>query len=328
MTVVRSTVTPAKPLPDQPAPDRDNQKDKDKIKPPKEKPPKDKDKEKTKIKKPEKKPEKKPVPVEPLPPEEEEIDTAARLNAYGMTGLLFTPTAYIVPTGRGLLNASQFNSKKTEEAGGFNDRTYSLTYGVTQGIEVAVARTTTTFELPDAQKTGAEYGANSQIISFKYQLGEGLAIPYIGSMLTQAKLALGVQFIKQKASYSNAAINESGAANATRFFAIESGKFSGGTGTLGVFYQRGSLFNDIVGNKPEASPSKFAGFGFLAGLEYPMGDALSLIAEYDGKLAPIAALDSISLGVRYKPTELSDISLGLGDISGASGLLLRGAYGF
>lgn len=286
-------------------------------------------------KKDEKKAERRPLPPTPAPAAEKKSNWKKPLGSlgasgYGLTGLMFIPTADVVRKGDGSVHFSYIDAED-EVRLLYKDFAFGVTYGIDDDIEVSYSHLNTDY---DAIRlgTGTTVNSNTHIFSFKYQTNYFKAPSFLTSNVTESRLALGLRYYDISMNINSSVLGdlcslagESCSSDATRVFAVLSGKYSMGTGHLGVYYQTGDLVDD----------TEYDGFGFLAGAEYIVGgkdnsliNRLSVIGEYDHQAFYLGTSRTPSIGLRYYFAESSHVTLNLLDVTDTAVMNIEGAYGF
>lgn len=295
-------------------------------------------KEDAKAEKKEDKKEEKKVERRPLPPSTETVEKKSNwkkpigsigASAYGLTGLIFIPTADVIRKGDGSVHFNYLDAED-EKRLMYKDLGFGITYGIDDDIEIAYTFLNTDYDTRQTSNT-VTAEADTHIFSFKYQTNYFRAPAFLTSNVTESRLALGLKYFDKSTSVNFGGVDlcalsgDSCSSDATRAFAVITGKYSMGAGHLGIYYQSGDMVDD----------SYYDGFGFFAGAEYILGgkdnsfiNRLSVLGEYDHKAFYLGTARTPSIGLRYYFQESSHITLNLLDVSDTTVMNVEGAYGF
>lgn len=292
----------------------------------------------TKAEKKEDKKEDKKTERRPLPPStntaEKKSDWKKPIGSigaggYGLTGLIYIPTADVIRKGDGSVHFNYMDAED-EKRLMYKDLGFGVTYGIDDDIEIAYTFLNTDYDTRQISNnvTGE---ADTHIFSFKYQTNYFRAPSFLTSNVTESRLALGLKYFDSSISVNSAGGNlctmsgDSCSSEATRVFAVMTGKYSMGAGHLGIYYQTGDMVDD----------SYYDGFSFFAGAEYIVGgkdnsfiNRISVLGEYDHKAFYLGTARTPSLGLRYYFQESSHITLNLMDVTDTAIMNIEGAYGF
>lgn len=292
-----------------------------------------KDDEKEEVKKEEKKAERRPLPPAPAPEKPGKWKKplgSIGAAGYGLTGLMFIPTADVIRKGNGSVHFTYLDAED-EVRLLYKDLGFGVTYGLDDDIEVAYTYLNTDY---NAQKlgTGITVDSNTHVFSFKYQTNYFRAPSFLTNNVTESRLALGLRYYDISMNINSSGLGDlcnlsgsSCSSDATRVFAVMTGKYSMGTGHLGIYYQTGDLIDN----------TDYDGFGFLAGAEYIIGgknndatNRLSVLGEYDHQAFYLGTSRTPSIGLRYYFDESSHVTLNVLDITDTAVFNVEGAYGF
>jgi len=244
-----------------------------------------------------------------------------RASGFGLSGLLFIPTADSIPERHGNVHfvyADSDNDNLDKTLTGIG-----LGYGISENMEIAYTNLNM-----DYTYSGSGYSSDMtfHVLSFKFQFPHTDTPSFISTSVSEARYAAGLNYFSADMDDDDSS-GDDGGDSAYRLFAVATGKYTMGTGHLGVFFQTGELLDN----------TDYDGFGIIAGIEYPFGsrnqekslaDTMSLILEYDSKALSTQTMQTPSIGLRYNFRDRGHVTLALVDFTEEGALLLEGAYDY
>lgn len=251
---------------------------------------------------------------------------AVRPGGYGLTGLIYLPTADTFKKSAGSAHFIYASADSDDTM--FTDLGFGVTYGLGDDIEVAFTMLNSELEANMPLPAGAQTDRKSNIFSFKYQLKNTQPISFFADNVKEARYALGLQFhdtddVSVPGRDTSSGV-ESGS-SVTRLFGVMTGEYSSGIGHLGLFYQTGDVVDD----------TDFDGLGITVGVEYPLRksigsaeDNMSVLFEFDTKAFYIGKTGAPSLGLRYRFMNRGHATLAIVDVADSAMLTINGAYDF